>query len=103
MFSVHSDHEIFIRGIERQKRLKVTYLSDEHREKLVKPCGPLYYSRGKAEADELECYYLWDFEAGEGYNLVALSPVLIISMELTEDTFSIDEISSFGKKPGKST
>lgn len=98
---MHSDHEMFIRGIEQQRRLKVTYLSDERREKLVKPCGPLYFSRGKAEADELECYYLWDFEAGEGYNFIALSPERIISMELTEDSFSIDEISSLGKRPGK--
>ena len=79
----------------------MTFLSDERREKLVKPCGPLYFSRGKAEADELECYYLWDFEAGEGYNFIALSPERIISMELTEDSFSIDEISSIGKRPGK--
>ncbi len=100
---MHTDHDVFVRGIERQRRLKVAYLSNERCEKLVRSCGPLYYSRGKAEADELECYYLWDFEAGEGYNFIALSPGRIISMELTEDTFSIDEISSLGKRPGKST
>ena len=100
---MHNDHEMFIRGVEWQRRLKVTYLGDERCEKLVKPCGPLYFSRGKTEADELGCYYLWDFEAGDGYNFIALSPGRIISMELTEESFSIDEISSLGSSPGKST
>ncbi len=94
---------MFIRGIEQQRRLKVTYISDEHREKLIRRCGPLYYSRGKTEADELECYYLWDFEADEGYNFLALSPGRIIGMELTVDAFSIEEVSYLGKRPGGST
>ena len=100
---MHSDHEVFIRGIEQKRRLKVTYLSDERREKLIRRCGPLYYSRGKTEADELECYYLWDFEADEGYNFLALSPGRIIGMELTVDAFSIEEVSYLGKRPGGST
>ena len=93
---------MFVQGIERQRRLKVTYLNDERREKLLRSCGPLYYSRGKAEADKLECYYLWDFEADEGYNFLALSPTQILSMELTEDPFSIGEVSSSSKRSGRS-
>ena len=100
---MHSDHEMFVRGIERKRRLKLTYLGEERREELVRQCGPLYYSRGKAEADELECYYLWDFEAGEGYNFIALSPGRIISMERTEDPFSSEEVSSLNKSAEKST
>ena len=100
---MHSDHEIFIRGIEQKRRLKVTYLSDERREKLIRRCGPLYYSRGKTEADELECYYLWDFEADEGHNFLALSPGRIIGMELTVDAFSIEEVSDLDKRPSRST
>ncbi len=100
---MHSDHETFVRGIELQRRLKVTYFRDERREKLAKPCGPLYYSRGKAEADELERYYLWDFAADEGYNFMALSPGQIVSMEMTEDPFTIDEVSGLSKRSGKLT
>ncbi len=89
---MHTDHDMFVEGIERQRRLKVTYLSDERREKPVRRCGPLYYSRGKAKADELECYYFWDFEAGEGHNFMALSPSEIVGMELTEDSFRLEDI-----------
>jgi hypothetical protein len=93
---------MFIRGIEQKRRLKVSYLGDECREKLIRRCGPLYYSRGKTEADELECYYLWDFEADEGHNFLALSPGRIIDMELTTDAFSIEEVSDLGKRSGRS-
>ncbi len=100
---MHSDHDMFIRGIEQKRRVEVTYLSNERREKLLRRCGPLYYSRGKTEADGLECYYLWDFEADEGYNFLALSSAQILSMELTEDPFSIEEVSSSSKRSGRST
>ncbi|KPK43373.1 MAG: hypothetical protein AMJ65_05975 [Phycisphaerae bacterium SG8_4] len=100
---MHSDHEMFIRGIERQRRLKVTYIGDRRREKLIRRCGPLYYSRGKTEADGLECYYLWDFEADEGHNFLALPPGRIVGMELAEDAFSIEEVSDLVRRPGRST
>ena len=100
---MHSDHEMFIRGIERKAKVKVTFLNDERGSELVRQCGPLYYSRGRAEADGLDCYYLWDFEADEGYNFVALSPERIVSMELTEDTFSFEEISKRSCGAGTST
>lgn len=100
---VHSDHETFVRGIERKTKVKVTFLSDERSEELVRRCGPLYYSRGRVEADGLDCYYLWDFEADEGYNFIGLSPEQIVSMELTEDPFSLEEISRKSNRPGIST
>ena len=100
---MHSDHEVFVRGIERKIKLKVTFLNDESSNELVRRCGPLYYSGGRVEADGLDCYYLWDFEADEGYNFIALSPERIVSMECTEDAFSLEEISRMSSRPGMST
>ena len=100
---MHSDHNMFVRGIEQERKLKVTYLSDERREKLLRRCGPLYYSRGKAEADKSDCYNLWDFEADEGHNFLALPPAQILSMELTEDAFSVEKVSSLSERSGRST
>lgn len=42
-------------------------------------------------------------EADEGYNFMALSPSQIISMELTEHAFSLDELDSPGKPAGNAT
>lgn len=100
---MHSDHDAFIQGIEQEKRVKVTYLGTDRREKLVRRCGPLYYRGGKAPAGESdsECYYLWDFDAPEGYNFVSLAPSEILRIELTEDPFKIEKVGSLGKKAGK--
>ena len=98
---MHTDHDVFIRGLEQERKLKVTYFSDEHRENLARLCGPLYCGTGKAEADGPECYYLWDFEADQGYNFLALPPEQIVSMELTENAYSIEEVSNLSEEPGK--
>lgn len=80
----------------------MTFLGNERRRNVADQCAPLYYSRGKVEGDGLDCYYLWDFEADESYNFMALSPSQIISMELTEHTFSLDELDN-PDKPAKKT
>jgi len=100
---VHSEHDIFAKGVEQRRRLKVTFLGNERRRNVSGQCAPLYYSRGKVEGDGLDCYYLWDFEADEGYNFMDLSPSQIISMELTKDAFSLDELDSPGKPAEKAT
>jgi hypothetical protein len=100
---VHSEHDIFAKGVEQRRRLKVTVLGNERRRNVAGQCAPLYYSRGKVEGDGLDCYYLWNFEADEGYNFMALSPSQIISMELTEIAFSLDELDSPGKPAGNAT
>ncbi|MHC4227654.1 MAG: hypothetical protein ACYSWW_09245 [Planctomycetota bacterium] len=100
---MHSEHDIFAKGVEQRRRLKVTVLGNERRRNVAGQCAPLYYSRGKVEGDGLDCYYLWNFEADEGYNFMALSPSQIISMELTEIAFSLDELDSPGKPAGNAT
>lgn len=97
---MHSDHDIFAQGIEQRRRLRLTFFADDRGLEQVRQCGPLYYSG--ARTDELECYYLWDFEADEGYNFTALSPLQIVRMELTEDAFSVKEVCSLIWKPRKS-
>ncbi|MEA3226610.1 MAG: hypothetical protein U9Q07_11735 [Planctomycetota bacterium] len=98
---MHCDHDIFFQGIEQKRKLRLTFLSDDRGTELVRQCAPLHYSGGRA--DDLECYYLWDFEADEGYNFTALSPLQIVGMELTGDAFSLEEIYSLVSKPRKST
>ncbi|NIO88145.1 MAG: hypothetical protein GTN53_46645 [Candidatus Aminicenantes bacterium] len=96
---MHKDHDVFIQGIEQEKRLELTFFSKKHRREGVSQCAPLHYSKGPASPaegvqDELECYYLWDFGAKKGSNFLALSPSQIISMKLTEDVFHVQEFYS---------
>ncbi len=89
---MHSDHEIFNRGVSQGRIVRLAFLSEEPGRELAKRWAPLYYSRGRADLDGSECYYFWDFEAGEGHNFTALSPSEIAGMELTEDSFRLEDI-----------
>ena len=89
---MHGDHDVFVQGMTQSRRLRLTFFGDELDLELVRHCGPLHYCEAKPETHESECYYLWDFEAEEGYNFKALSASQIVNMELTDDTFSLKEL-----------
>lgn len=102
---MHRDHDIFIQGIEQEKRLKLTFFSRKLCREVVSLCAPLHYSKGVSGTapsveDELACYYLWDFEAEKGSNFLALSPSKIVSMKLTEDVFRVQDFYSHSKQAG---
>ena len=91
-----SEHEVFIQGIEQERRLKVTFFCRKRRREVVSICAPLHYGKGPTvsgtkSANELECYYLWDFGANKDSNFLALSPSEIISMKLTDEFFHVQE------------
>lgn len=105
---MHRDHDVFIQLVERETKLKLTFFCRKHRRDVVSLCAPLHYSKGPAgpstgAEEELECYYLWDFEAEKGSNFLALSPSEIVSMELTEDIFHVQEFYSLSKPAEKPT
>lgn len=89
---MHSDHEVFERGILQRRKIRLTSASEELGREMVSLCAPLYYKRGRDDTNEPVCYYMWDFEATAGYNFAALSPSEIVSMELTDNCFELEEI-----------
>ena len=95
---MHSDHDIFIQGIQQKKRLRLTFLSEKNPKNLPRQCAPLHYSKGHIEGDGLDCYYIWDFEAAQGGHFLALSPSQISMMELAEGTFKIEDLTTAEKK-----
>ena len=94
MISVHSDHDIFVQGIEQKRRLKLTFFCRKNHQNLLRQCAPLHYSKGQIEGDDLDCYYIWDFEAAKGSHFLALPPSQIVKMELAEETFNVGDFSS---------
>jgi len=89
---MHQDHGIFESGTAQYKKIRLHFFADESHRDLICLCAPLYFSSGRADKNESDCYYFWDFEAKEGRNFLALKPSEIAAMELMEDTFSLEEI-----------
>ena len=100
---MHRDHDVFIEGIEREKRLKLAFFSRKHQRDVVSLCAPLHYSKGITAGDGMDCYYLWDFEAERGNNFLALSASQIVSMKLTEEAFNVQDFKAHSETAKKST
>jgi hypothetical protein len=96
--TVHSDHEIFIEAIEKKRIIKLTYFNKDNHQNLSKECAPLHYSKGKTEGDNLDSYYIWDFEAIKGGHFLALPSSQILSIELMDRKFNVEDFSSREKE-----
>jgi hypothetical protein len=95
---VHSDHEVFIEAFEKKRTIKLTYFNKNNCQNLSKECAPLHYSEGKIEGDGLDSYYIWDFEATKGCHFLSLPTSQIISIEMSNRSFNIDDLSSHEKE-----
>jgi hypothetical protein len=100
---VHRHHEVFIQGVEQEKRIELTFFCRKQQREIVSLCAPLHYSKGsasfaKGEENGLECYYIWDFGAKKDSNFLALSPSEIIRIKLTDIVFHVQEFYSPGKR-----
>ncbi len=103
VISVHSDHDIFTQGIEQKRRIKMTFTDRKNPQNHLRLCAPLHYSKGQVEGDDLDCYYFWDFEATKGSHFLALFTLQIVTMELAEGTFNIEDFITREKTTAKST
>lgn len=94
---MHRDHDVFVRSVERETKLKLTFFSRKHRREIVSLCAPLHFSKSPAGQDDQDCYYLWDFGAEKANNFLALSPSQLVSMELTDEVFHTREFHTLSK------
>ena len=95
---MHNDHKTFIEAIEKKRIIKLTYSNKDNHQHLSKEYAPLHYSKGKIEGDNLDSYYIWDFETTLDSHFLSLPPSQIIKMELAEGKFDIEDFSSLSKK-----
>jgi len=100
---VDSEHEVFIQGIQQERKLEVKFFCRRRQREIVSLCAPLHYSKGLPKAaknaeTELGCYYLWDFGAEKDNNFLALSSSEIVHMELTDEVFSAREFFTLSKQ-----
>ena len=91
---MHSDHEVFIEASVKKRTIKLKYFNKKKCQNLSKECAPLHYSKGKIEGDDLDSYYIWVFEAMRGCHFLSLPTSQIISMEILDKTFNMDDLSS---------
>ncbi len=100
---MHSDHDVFIQGIEQKRRIEMAFTDRKNPQNHLRLCAPLHYSKGQVEGDDLDCYYFWDFEATKGSHFLALFTLQIVTMELAGGTFNVEDFSNHQKVTSQST
>lgn len=98
---MHRDHDIFVKSIRDKKKIKLTFVSNEHGDTRDGLFGPIFYSTSVA-GDDSDCYYLWDFESSTGNHFLGLPPSQITRMELTKEPFDLVEFFTSKREPGDS-
>ena len=94
---MHSDHDVFVQGIQQKRKIKFTLRRKINHQNLVRQYVPLYYSKAQVEGHGTETYYVWDLEATNSGRFRALSPSQIVKMELAEEKFNLEEFICFEK------
>jgi len=90
---MHEDQEKFIRAIKENKKVSLTYLSDDYNGSVTCQCIPVDYGPPGKE-HYYDCYYFWDPEADIGKRLLAIPIWQVLKIELTKETFDAKEFIS---------
>ena len=95
---MHCNHDVFTQGIEQKRKIKLAFFSEKQGCNVVRLCAPLHYCEGQVEGDSLARYYFWNFETGKGKQFLYLPLSQVRKIELSEESFSVEEFTCNNKK-----
>lgn len=98
---MHCDHDTFAKAVREKRKVKMTFFINGESDIKDKIFGPVFYSTSVAR-DGSDCYFLWDFTSEEGSRILGLVPSQIVSMELAEEPFDIEEFLKSRREIGES-
>lgn len=95
---MHSEHDVFIQGVQNKVKIDLTFLSPDDYLWSVKLCSPVDFHPCRRARDVSELYYFWDSSAQKGDRLFSLAPEQIVSMKVTSEEFEPEEFLKFWHK-----
>ena len=95
---MHSDHDVFIQGIQKKLEIELTFLSSDEYLWSVKICSPVDFHPCRRARDKSELYYFWDSSEDAGNRLFSVAPEQIVSMKVTSEEFEPGEFVKFWHK-----
>jgi hypothetical protein len=87
---MHRDHKVFNRGLRREKRLLITYISPDLGCNITRWCAPKECRQNQTDDGDEE-YHFWDKNRPDGDGDLILTAEKIVSMKLTKFDFKIRE------------
>jgi len=85
------NHARFIEAIKQKKKVTVRFYSKADNGVLDRICAPMSYGQGDESHDELNRYWLWDYEGNTGPHVLGLLPQQIVDLQVLGLSFSPEE------------
>ena len=89
---MHNDHNIFVLGIQKHRKIRLTYFDHEIKLNFTKLSIPLHCHLPRGEYIGSGFYYFWVSETDDGKHFLGLSASKIVSMDLTDETFDPERL-----------
>lgn len=81
------NHARFLEAITDKKKVSVRFYSKADNGVLDRICAPVSYGQGGDSHDELNRYWLWDYESNTGAHLLGLVPQQIVDLRVLGEMF----------------
>jgi len=89
---MHNDHSIFVMGIQKRRKIRLTYFDHKIKLNFTKLSVPLYYRPSRHVGNDSDCYYFWFSEAAGVKHFLELPASHIVSMDLTDEVFDPERL-----------
>ena len=89
---MHNDHNIFVLGIQKHRKIRLTYFDNEIKLNFAKLSVPLYYRPSRHVGNDSDRYYFWFSEAAGTKHFLELPASHIVSMDLTDGAFDPERL-----------
>jgi len=82
-----ANHPQFIEALNEKKKVRVRFYSPADSGVVDRVCAPMDYGPGKAAADGLHRYWLWDGAGNGGAAALGLEPEQVVELKVLGEPF----------------
>lgn len=81
----------FKQAIDSQRKVKLTFFSQEDGHNLVRICAPMDFGPSRRAKNQDDRFHLWDFESDKANHVLSLLPDQVESIEIHNENFNPSE------------
>jgi hypothetical protein len=87
ILAMHRDHQVFLDSLEEQRKVTLTFFSQDDGHNLVRTCAPMDFGPTRIAKDSFDRYHFWDFDSDEARHPLMLLPDQVVSFVPSDEGF----------------
>jgi len=81
------NHQDFIEAIHQTKKIKIVFFSKEDNGDIERTCAPMDYAVGQNIKDNIERYWVWDYDSDTKKHTLGIRPERIKLLVVLDENF----------------